>query len=348
MTLVRHAPLALALLIAACQPASRDESPAAPPAQASAGERADAPPRPSDTVIAGEATYLERIKMPPGADLTVQLLALDGDVTRVLASVRKDDVAGPPYPFTLPYDAAKVPASGRYALTAELVGPDGERWFATPAPVAVVPGEGTPVELRMRRASGPATSPAPVAGSGPHHWECGELGVMSRHPEGAESMRLDANARAWTLPLAASASGARYADARGNEFWSKGATARLVVDGEPARDCVQARQASPWNQALLRGVSFRAVGNEPGWFVEVDPGEAPRLRATLDYGQRRIEADAGSVASGFVAKVDAGTLRLDIARGECTDGMSGHRFEARATLTLGERRYEGCGGWLSD
>jgi uncharacterized membrane protein len=171
---------------------------------------------------------------------------------------------------------------------------------------------------------------------------------MSRHPGGPDRVRLDANGRGWTLPLVRSASGARYADARGTVFWSKGTTAVLEIDGEPPRDCVQARQPSPWNEALLGGVAFRAVGNEPGWFVEVDPGEAPRLRATLDYGERRIELDAVSVASGFVGDAGGERVRLEIERGDCRDGMSGQRFEARATLHVGTTRYSGCGGWLAD
>jgi uncharacterized lipoprotein YbaY len=295
-------------------------------------------------VVLGQATYRERIKMPPGAALLVELVAVEGAAPRVVARARKPDVAGPPIPFALPYDAAQVRANARYALRAELVGPDGERWFATPSPVAVVPGEGTSVELMLHRTSKDTTTPAAAAtGSGPRHWECGDLGVMTR--AGAQGLRIDANARTWTL---SGTSSAGYADTSGNAFRDAGATARLTVDGEAERDCVPARQPAPWNEALLRGVAFRAVGNEPGWFVEVDSGEAPRLRATLDYGERRVEVTARRSASGFTGQVDGEPLRLDIARRACTDGMSGQRFEATATMQIGTKRYAGCGGWLAD
>lgn len=350
MRIPRPAPLVLLLLLAGCQAVGRADAPAASPA-APAGDAAATRPRPPDTMILGEATYRERIKMPPGASLTVELLAIEDAGPRVLATATMRDVAGPPIPFSLPYEAARVPATGRYALQARLAGPDGERWFATPAPVPVVPGEGTPVELLLRRASDAASGTATTTATtpaGPHHWECGELGLMSRHPGGAATVRLDANARGWTLPLARSASGARYADDAGNEFWTKGATGRLTLAGEPARDCVQARQPSPWNLALLRGVAFRAVGNEPGWFVEVDAGATPRLRASLDYGERELALDARAVAAGFTARAGAEDVALAIERRACVDGMSGQRFEAAATLRVGARRYAGCGGWLAD
>lgn len=348
MRLPRHAPFAIALLLAGCRATSRGEG-SGPPGRAPADPGVGTAQPARDTVILGQATYRERVKMPPGASLTVELLAVDTATPRVLATAKRPDVAGPPIPFSLPYDGARVPAAGRYALQAELVGPDGERWFATPAPVPVVPGEGRPVELLLRRASGRMAAVPPDATPGSaHHWECGELGVMSRHPAGAGTVRLAANARSWTLPLARSASGARYADAAGNEFWTKGASGRFTIDGEPARDCVQARQPSPWNQALLRGVAFRAAGNEPGWFVEVDRGPKPPLRASLDYGERELDLVARPMASGFAARAGVEDVHLVVERRTCVDGMSGQRFEATATLQVGTRRYAGCGGWLGE
>ena len=48
--------------------------------------------------------------------------------------------------------------------------------------------------------------------------------------------------RVLTLPLAVSGSGARYADAEGNELWTKGMEdGRLTLAGEPPRTCVAAK-----------------------------------------------------------------------------------------------------------
>jgi len=48
-----------------------------------------------------------------------------------------------------------------------------------------------------------------------------------------------------SLPLAQSASGARYADHRGNEFWTKGDTGTLTREGGRKVDCVRADAKVP-------------------------------------------------------------------------------------------------------
>lgn len=342
------ATLLLVLACAGCQPASRagNGSTEPPPAQPAA----DAGTKQPTTTITGHATYRERIKMPPGASLHVELVVLDDATPRVVASTRKPDVAGPPIPFLLPVQPSRIDTARRYGLRAELIGPDGGRWMATSESAPVVPGASANVELLLRRSTTSAAPADPTTSStAARHWECGDLGVMSRFAADASNVRLDANGRTWMLPLARSASGTRYADGAGTEFWTKGATGTLTIDREPPRDCVIAREPSPWNAALLRGIAFRAVGNEPGWFVEVHRGEAPQLRATLDYGERTLTVDDLTPrAEGFTGTAGQDTVTLDVRRRECADGMSGQRFEATATLQVGARRYTGCGAWLAD
>lgn len=50
----------------------------------------------------------------------------------------------------------------------------------------------------------------------------------------------------------------------------------------PAASAAAGEPASPWDAAAARGVAFRAVGNEPGWYVEVGRGATAALHATLD------------------------------------------------------------------
>ena len=226
------------------------------------------------TTIHGRATYLERIKMPPGANLVVQLVdnQLADTPQAVIASVRLDDVAGPPYEFTLPYDATKLRAGGMYGLHANLHGPDGELWFITDTRVPVTPGSSDVVEFRMVR----------VPGEG---------------------------------------------------------------EAQPAA-------SSPWEEAKARGIIFRGVGNEPGWFVEVGQGNAPTMRATLDYGERKVEVTGATPLSstyGYGGKTADGVLVvLRIKRETCSDGMSDERYPASAELKVGEQAYRGCGQFLQE
>ena len=310
------------------------------------------PPTPSDAptaartpptvqTVRGTATYAERIKMPPGASLRVELL--DAASGRPVASSLSRDVAGPPITFSIARAPGAAPA-GAYALRAVLLGPKGERWFETPRPVALTVPDG--IELRLRRATGETTvTPPPTVPVA--HWECGELGLMSRYDKGAGTVTLAFNGTRRVLPMARSASGARYADAQGNEFWTKGATGHLVLAGEPARDCVEAAQPSPWNVAAERGAVFRAVGGEPGWSIEI-AGTPPVLDARLDYGEHRLSAPVSPVHDGFETVHEGKPVRVRAERRVCHDGMSGQAFEATVTLDALGRTYCGCGAWLQD
>ena len=126
--------------------------------------------------------------------------------------------------------------------------------------------------------------------------------------------------------------------------------AKLILAGDESRDCTRSDHVSPWIEAASRGIGFRAVGNEPGWFVEVGKGESPSLHATLDYGDRKITvARAQPAGLGFSGKTaDGTTIVLNVQRNRCQDGMSGEAFEATAQLIVGDTTYRGCGAFLVD
>ena len=71
-----------------------------------------------------------------------------------------------------------------------------------------------------------------------YRYQCGELDVTANF-RGEGDAEFVFNGRVLKLPHVPAASGARYADAQGNEFWSKGeAEARLTLQGQPPRTCV--------------------------------------------------------------------------------------------------------------
>jgi uncharacterized membrane protein len=158
-----------------------------------------------------------------------------------------------------------------------------------------------------------------------------------------------------SLPQAVSASGARYADHLGNEFWTKGGEGTLTRQGGSKVQCIQqdaAPQAgSPWDAAKQRGIAFRAVGNEPGWLVEVGPGEAPRVHVETDYGARKLDIAKATQLSGLMgfagASADGKKVRLVLERKECSDGMSDMRYPVDAVLEVDGTTYRGCGQFLS-
>lgn len=93
------------------------------------------------------------------------------------------------------------------------------------------------------------------------------------------------------------------------------------------------------------GSTFMALGQEPGWRVDVRPGLPPGFSASLDYGNRRIEvADAIVTETGWSGRAADGTpVSLSFLRKPCQDVMSGQPFEVEATLTVAGESWRGCG-----
>lgn len=146
---MRRVPLILALAaLCACRSV---------PAPDHGGIAAMRSPTTRPAVIHGRASHLEQMLSPAGAVLEVQLIddgMAEGPIDAHLATVahmRYGDLRGPPYTFDLPYDPARISASGHYSLRAALRTAQGRLAFATAARVAVDPGASDRVELRLVR-----------------------------------------------------------------------------------------------------------------------------------------------------------------------------------------------------
>lgn len=104
--------------------------------------------------------------------------------------------------------------------------------------------------------------------------------------------------------------------------------------------------ATVWETARQQGVDFRAVGNEPGWVLDLFEGD--RIRFRYDYGQREavVPAPEPTAAAGqtvYRAETEAHDLTVTVSDSACTDTMSGERFTATVTVELDGRTYRGCG-----
>ncbi len=197
----------------------------------------------------------------------------------------------------------------------------------------------------------PAVADTPAPAVMRSQWQCGELGIDASFDTGvADQVVLVIDGRRITLPHAVSASGARYADDAGNQFWTKGNGGTLSLAEQADRPCTRNDLVSPWDRARERGVRFRAIGQEPGWLAEVGGGDHPPLHAELDYGQRHIDLPrtdfAGDRYRGHAS--DGTPVELQVQRANCTDAMSGEAFPATAILRVGDRTYHGCGRALME
>lgn len=104
------------------------------------------------------------------------------------------------------------------------------------------PSTGRPAATTSAPAAAGATPQAVHA----YAYQCGELAVTGHFTP--SQVTLDYAGKTLVLPQAISASGARYADGQGNEFWGKGLKdATFTLAGEPARTCHGSGEELPGN-----------------------------------------------------------------------------------------------------
>jgi putative lipoprotein len=104
----------------------------------------------------------------------------------------------------------------------------------------------------------------------------------------------------------------------------------------------------PWEAARERGVDFRAVGQEPGWWLEISGRD---LELAVDYGERRLtlrepkrELEGGRRV--YRGTADGHAVEVGLEKRRCEDAMSGEAFTTTVTVELDGETYRGCGRTL--
>ena len=186
-----------------------------------------------------------------------------------------------------------------------------------------------------------------------HTEPAGEVFVFDCASDFRFTVQLDSS-RAWLylpsdtvmLRQSVSASGARYENEQ-YLFWSKGGSAMLKTGEESFTDCALNHSESIWQAAALRGAHFRAVGNEPGWHLELEYGE--QLLLVTNYGEESysfLTPDIQKPADYPVSyDLQAGENRLQIVirNEQCIDNMSGKEFPFSAEVVINDQTLRGCG-----
>lgn len=144
-----------------------------------------------------------------------------------------------------------------------------------------------------------------------------------------------------------SASGEKFSDSQ-TLFWAKKNTALLEYNRTKYRNCINNRARAIWEHAKLNGVDFRAVGNEPGWYLEIRAADT--ILFVGDYGNARYEFHAPhplteQPARKTIYQTKAGdkSLTVIIEGRSCNDSMSGEAFEATVQVQLNQIGHQGCG-----
>lgn len=130
------------------------------------------------------------------------------------------------------------------------------------------------------------------------------------------------------------------------------AAAPVAEEGPTPPPASPPARFDPWQNARERGIDFRGVGQEPGWFVEVDHEKG--LRLVWDYADQQAVAAAPMrplVEEGttvYRATSRAHQVEVAIEQTPCSDSMSGQPFPQTVTVNVDGRALRGCGRGLTD
>jgi putative lipoprotein len=106
-------------------------------------------------------------------------------------------------------------------------------------------------------------------------------------------------------------------------------------------------QMPSWDGARTAGVDFRAIGQEPGWLLDIYQRE--RIRLLWDYGDSLADFPLSEPtspregATRYDTQAAGRTLSITITRFPCQDAMSGEAYPATVELVIDGRTLNGCG-----
>ncbi len=114
---------------------------------------------------------------------------------------------------------------------------------------------------------------------------------------------------------------------------------------------VNAEELDVWEKAKEDGIHFRAVGNEPGWLVEIIDDQ--EIKFVNDYGDLEIKAPVDDLWLGpagedkiYYVENDVIQFQVIIMRKSYQDTMSGEIFPYQVRVVFPNKSYVGGGRLL--
>lgn len=102
-----------------------------------------------------------------------------------------------------------------------------------------------------------------------------------------------------------------------------------------------------WENARAAGVDFRAIGQEPGWMLDIY--QRDQIKLIWDYGEGSATFPLTEPsypqegATQYQARAANHALTITIRRFPCQDAMSGENFPASVEAVIDGRTLSGCG-----
>lgn len=127
-----------------------------------------------------------------------------------------------------------------------------------------------------------------------------------------------------------------------------GQTAEITIQGQRLAGCKNNPRAAVWEAAKLRGVSYRAVGQEPPWVLEIDRQYGFLLMTGYDRLEQRFPYtepvdDPKQRSTRYSAESNGDSLSITITSESCRDTMSGTEFSSRVEIVWSGQTLRGCG-----
>lgn len=266
--------------------------------------------------ISGEAAYLPRIALDPSAELMVEVQGPAGITGELRAPSNGRQV---PLPFTLTTDD-----TGAQVLRVAILAGGVAQWVSQPV---VVPAGEQPLDL------GTILLEPFVPLGFASRLRCGDTVIDLGFAD--DEARMLVGGVVHVLPLAVSASGARFSDGQEAEtmVWTKGNMALVTIRGQELPECEAV--------AIPASLPFTARGNEPGWVLNLSMDgmvlamqDGSEIRTGLPVAEEQPE--------GTVLASDE--FAVTVTPELCRDTMTGMPYSQRVTIRTGAEELQGCGG----
>jgi len=127
-----------------------------------------------------------------------------------------------------------------------------------------------------------------------------------------------------------------------------GQTATITIKGQKLKNCRNNPRSAVWEAAKLRGVSYRAIGQEPPWQLEIYTGK--KFLLVTGYGNYKAsfpwtkpEVSPHQKSTRYRSTGDGGSIEITVTGTKCSDIMSGEEFASSVEVTWKDKILKGCG-----
>lgn len=141
-----------------------------------------------------------------------------------------------------------------------------------------------------------------------------------------------------------SASGAKYS-VGSIVYWNKGHEATLERDKQKYR-CANDGIAATFERAKFSGVVFRAIGNEPGWILEITSDKEVSLLTNLGETKTHfevVEKYSNYGSTEYEMRSNSNVMHVRIEKRRCQDTMADRVYESMVYINFDGINMKGCG-----